>query len=173
MTKLSLQEQMLKAGLVNEKKLKKAQKGSKKSRVQAREVKAAVEANKQQQQERDKALNKQQKEQLLTKEIQAQVKQLIEMNKLPLNSGDIQYHFTDGTLVKTLYVDSQTRDQLIKGLLAIARYEESYAIIPNIVAQKIWQRDELSIINAPCESEATIDEDDPYADYVVPDDLMW
>ncbi len=46
MAKLTLQEQMLKAGLVNEKKLKKAKKGSKKSRVQAREVKAAVEENK-------------------------------------------------------------------------------------------------------------------------------
>ncbi|TNY76175.1 DUF2058 family protein, partial [Vibrio parahaemolyticus] len=43
MAKLTLQEQMLKAGLVNEKKLKKAKKGSKKSRVQAREVKAAGE----------------------------------------------------------------------------------------------------------------------------------
>lgn len=173
MTRLSLQEQMLKAGLVNEKKLKKAKKGSKKSRVQAREVKAAVEANKQQQQERDKALNKQQKEQLLTKEIRAQVKQLIEMNKLPLNNGDIQYHFTDDNLVKTLYVDPQTRDQLIKGILAIARYEESYVVIPNIVAQKIWQRDEQSIINIPSEQEPVAIEDDPYADYIVPDDLMW
>lgn len=39
MAKLTLQEQMLKAGLVNEKKLKKAKKGSKKSRVQSREAK--------------------------------------------------------------------------------------------------------------------------------------
>ena len=60
MAKLTLQEQMLKAGLVNEKKLKKAKKGSKKSRVQAREVKAAVEENKRQQLERDKQLSEQQ-----------------------------------------------------------------------------------------------------------------
>ncbi|MGC9422913.1 MULTISPECIES: DUF2058 domain-containing protein [Vibrio] len=173
MTRLSLQEQMLKAGLVNEKKLKKAKKGSKKSRLQAREVKAAVEASKQEQLERDKEFNKQQKEQLLTKEIRAQVKQLIEMNKLPHNNGDIQYHFTDGNLVKKLYVDKQTQDQLSKGHLAIARYEEGYAIIPNIVAQKIWQRDEHSIIPLPEEDKQPHDEDDPYADFVVPDDLMW
>lgn len=43
MAKLTLQEQMLKAGLVNEKKFKKVTKGAKKSRVQSREVKAAVE----------------------------------------------------------------------------------------------------------------------------------
>ena len=76
MAKLTLQEQMLKAGLVNEKKLKKAKKGSKKSRVQAREVKAAVEENKRQQQERGKALSEEQKEQRLSKEIKAQIRQL-------------------------------------------------------------------------------------------------
>ncbi|MDF4730694.1 DUF2058 family protein, partial [Vibrio parahaemolyticus] len=68
MAKLTLQEQMLKAGLVNEKKLKKAKKGSKKSRVQAREVKAAVEENKRQQLERDKQLSEQQNAERLNKE---------------------------------------------------------------------------------------------------------
>ncbi len=173
MAKLTLQEQMLKAGLVNEKKLKKAKKGSKKSRVQAREVKAAVEENKRLQQQRDKELSTQQKEQRLSKEVQAQIKQLIEMNKIDLAGGDIKYNFTDGTLVKSLYTPALIRDQLVKGILAIARYEESYAVIPSSVANKIAQRDEQVII-AQNETESdAVDEDDPYADFVVPDDLMW
>ncbi|NOI15535.1 DUF2058 domain-containing protein [Vibrio hepatarius] len=173
MAKLTLQEQMLKAGLVNEKKLKKAKKGSKKSRVQAREVKAAVEENKRLQQQRDKELSTQQKEQRLSKEVQAQIKQLIEMNKIDLADGDIKYNFTDGTLVKSLYTPALIRDQLVKGILAIARYEESYAVIPSSVANKIAQRDEQVII-AQNETESdAVDEDDPYADFVVPDDLMW
>jgi uncharacterized protein YaiL (DUF2058 family) len=154
MAKLTLQEQMLKAGLVNEKKLKKAKKGSKKSRTQAREVKAAVEEQKQQQLERDKALSEQQKEQKLSKEVKAQVKQLVQMNKLDLGTGEIKYNFTDG-------------------ILAIARFEESYAVIPSGVADKITQRDERTIIDQNVRSEETVDEDDPYADFVVPDDLMW
>lgn len=173
MAKLTLQEQMLKAGLVNEKKLQKAKKGSKKSRVQAREVKAAVEENKRQQQERDKKLSSQQKEQRLTNEVRAQIKQLIEMNKLDLGDGDIKYNFTDGTLVKSFYVDSLIRKQLISGILAIARYEESYVIIPSVVANKIAQRDEQVIIEQKEPESAEIAEDDPYADFVVPDDLMW
>ncbi|KOO05531.1 DUF2058 domain-containing protein [Vibrio nereis] len=173
MAKLTLQEQMLKAGLVNEKKLKKAKKGSKKSRVQAREVKAAVEESKRLQQERDKELNTQQKEQRLTKEIQAQIKQLIEMNKLELTDGDIKYNFTDGTLVKSLYVPSLIRDQLAKGILSIARYEETYVVIPSSVAKKIAQRDENAIIEQNESDSDSFDEDDPYADFVVPDDLMW
>ena len=173
MAKLTLQEQMLKAGLVNEKKLKKAKKGSKKSRVQAREVKAAVEENKRQQQERDKELSSQQKEQRLTNEIRAQIKQLIEMNKVDLGDGDIKYNFTDGTLVKSFYVDSLIRKQLISGILAIARYEETYVVIPSVVANKIAQRDEQVIIEQKEAESTEVAEDDPYADFVVPDDLMW
>lgn len=173
MAKLSLQEQMLKAGLVNEKKLKKAKKGSKKSRVQAREVKAAVEENKRAQQERDKALSEQQNADRLSKEIQAQVKQLIAMNKIELADGEIKYNFTDGTLVKSLYVDNKTQDQLSKGILAIALEGESYVVIPGTVASKIAERDAESIIDHKTNVDETPDEDDPYADFVVPDDLMW
>ncbi|WP_260260545.1 DUF2058 domain-containing protein [Vibrio intestinalis] len=173
MAKLTLQEQMLKAGLVNEKKLKKAKKGSKKSRVQAREVKAAVEENKRQQQERDKELSTQQKEQRLSKEIKAQIKQLIEMNKIDLKDGEIKYNFTDGTLVKALYVEELVQTQLAKGILSIARYEEGYVVIPSVVANKISQRDEETIIELNTSSSDEVDEDDPYADFVVPDDLMW
>ncbi|CAM4135774.1 DUF2058 domain-containing protein [Vibrio astriarenae] len=173
MAKLSLQEQMLKAGLVNEKKLKKAKKGSKKSRVQAREVKAAVEEQKRAQQERDKALSEQQNAERLSKEVRAQVKQLIQMNKLDLADGEIKYNFTDGTLVKSLYVDSLTQEQLSKGILAIARLEEGYAVIPGVVANKIAERDVDSIIDHKTAADDAPDEDDPYADFVVPDDLMW
>lgn len=173
MAKLTLQEQMLKAGLVNEKKLKKAKKGSKKSRVQAREVKAAVEESKRQQQERDKALSEEQKEQRLSKEIKAQIKQLIEMNKIDQKDGDIKYNFTDGALVKSLYVEQLIRDQLAKGILSIARTDETYVVIPSSVAKKIAMRDETVIIEQNAPAEDIPAEDDPYADFVVPDDLMW
>ncbi|MGR5092149.1 DUF2058 domain-containing protein [Vibrio maritimus] len=172
MSKLSLQEQMLKAGLVNEKKLKKAKKGSKKSRVQAREAKAAVEENKAAQKERDQELNKQRDEAKLSKEIKAQVKQLITLNTIALGDGDIKYNFTDGTLVKSLYVTQEIRDQLSKGNLSIARLEESYAVIPTVVAKKIAERDQETVIENDVKEEV-VEEDDPYAQYVVPDDLMW
>jgi uncharacterized protein YaiL (DUF2058 family) len=172
MSKLSLQEQMLKAGLVNEKKLKKAKKGSKKSRVQAREAKAAVEENKVAQKERDQELNKQRDEAKLSKEIKAQVKQLVTLNTIERGNGDIKYNFTDGTLVKSLYVTQEIRDQLSKGNLSIARLEESYAVIPTVVAKKIVERDQETVIENDVTEEA-VEEDDPYAQYVVPDDLMW
>nr|CAB46602.1 hypothetical protein [Yersinia pseudotuberculosis] len=61
MTKLTLQEQMLKAGLVTSKKMAKVQRTAKKSRAQTREAREAVEENKKAQLERDKQLSEQPK----------------------------------------------------------------------------------------------------------------
>ncbi|EMF5055273.1 MULTISPECIES: DUF2058 domain-containing protein [Serratia] len=179
MTKLTLQEQMLKAGLVTSKKMAKVQRTAKKSRVQAREAREAVEENKKAQLERDKQLSEQQKQAALSKEYKAQVKQLIEMNRIVLAKGDIGFNFTDGNLIKKILVDKATQTQLINGRLAIARLvvenreECEYAIIPASVADKIAQRDAASIMLHSALSQEEQDEDDPYADFKVPDDLMW
>lgn len=179
MAKLTLQEQMLKAGLVSSKKMDKVQRTAKKSRVQAREAREAVEENKKAQLERDKQLSEQQKQATLSKEYKAQVKQLIEMNKIDISKGNIGFNFTDNNLIKKIDVDKQTQTQLINGRLAIARLnvdskvESQYAIIPASVADKIAQRDANSIVLNSALSQEAQDEDDPYADFKVPDDLMW
>lgn len=179
MTKLTLQEQMLKAGLVSSKKMAKVQRTAKKSRVQAREAREAVEDNKKAQLERDKQLSEQQKQAVLAKEFRAQVKQLIEMNRITVAKGNITFNFTDGNLIKKIEVDKQTQTQLINGRLAIARLvinakgDCDYAIIPAVVADKIAQRDADSIVLNSALSQEEQDEDDPYADFKIPDDLMW
>lgn len=177
MTKLTLQEQMLKAGLVSSKKMAKVQRTAKKSRVQAREAREAVEENKKAQAERDRLLSEQQKQATLAKEYKAQVKQLIEMNRIVIARGNIDFNFTDGSLIKKIAVDKQTQAQLINGRLAIARLaadgKSDYAIIPAVVAEKIAQRDAESIVLHSALSEEEQNEDDPYADFKIPDDLMW
>lgn len=179
MAKLTLQEQMLQAGLVTSKKMAKVQRTAKKSRVQAREAREAVEENKKAQLERDKQLSEQQKQAVLAKEYKAQVKQLIEMNKIEIAKGDITFNFTDNNVIKQVMVDKLTQKQLISGRLAIARLPidnievNEYAIIPAVVADKITQRDANSIVLNNALSEEAQDEDDPYAEFKVPDDLMW
>ncbi|OVZ74437.1 DUF2058 domain-containing protein [Yersinia intermedia] len=179
MTKLTLQEQMLKAGLVTSKKMAKVQRTAKKSRVQAREAREAVEENKKVQLERDKELSEQQKHAALSKEYKAQVKQLIEMNRINISKGNIGFNFTDNNLIKKITVDKTTQAQLISGRLAIASLvvdnssESEYAIIPASVADKIAQRDANSIVLNSALSQEEQDGEDPYADFKVPDDLMW
>lgn len=169
----------MKAGLVSSKKMAKVQRTAKKSRVQAREAREAVEENKKAQLERDKQLSEQQKQAVLAKEFRAQVKQLIEMNRITVAKGNITFNFTDGNLIKKIEVDKQTQTQLINGRLAIARLvinakgDCDYAIIPAVVADKIAQRDADSIVLNSALSQEEQDEDDPYADFKIPDDLMW
>lgn len=157
----------------------KVQRTAKKSRVQAREAREAVEENKKAQLERDKQLSEQQKQAALSKEYKAQVKQLIEMNRIDISKGDIGFNFTDNNLIKKLFVDKLTQSQLISGRLAIARLvidgnsDAEYAIIPASVADKIAQRDADSIVLNSSLSQEEQDEEDPYADFKVPDDLMW
>lgn len=147
--------------------------------MQAREAREAVEENKKAQLERDKQLSEQQKQAALSKEYKAQVKQLIEMNKIDISKGDIGFNFTDNNVIKKIEVDKVTQAQLISGRLAIARLvidssgESQYAIIPASVADKIAQRDASSIVLNSALSQEEQDEDDPYADFKVPDDLMW
>ena len=115
----------------------------------------------------------------MSKEYKAQVKQLIEMNRITVAKGNIEFNFTDSNLIKKVVVDKTTQAQLINGRLAIARLavnnkdEYEYAIIPASVADKIAQRDADSIVLNSALSQEEQDEDDPYADFKVPDDLMW
>lgn len=176
----SFGDQFLKAGLVNKTELTKAEKAKKKQHKQKVKQKvevvdeAALAARQAaaEKVERDRELNRQQKEEAERKAIAAQVRQLVEMNRLPRDDGDVGYHFQDGTAVKKVFVSQEVHDKLGRGLLAIVRFDDGYEVIPSVVAEKIKQRDESCIVSNET-SQREIGEDDPYADYKVPDDLMW
>ncbi len=175
----SLQNQLLKMGLVDEKKVKQAKKEKhKQAKQQSKKAVVVDEASRLAQQaaaqkaERDRELNRQRKEEAERKALAAQVRQLIEVNRLPRGEGDIAYNFSDDNKVKRLYVTEQMQRQLGLGRLAIVRLDEQYELVPTAVAEKIRQRDESCVILCN-EPEAKSEEDDPYADYQIPDDLMW
>ncbi len=177
---MSLQDQLLKAGLVDNKKANKIKKTRHKQIKQQQKNKietpqAAKLAAQQAHAEkvaRDRQLNQQRKAGAERKAIAAQVRQLIEMNRQTRDEGNIDYSFTDGTLVKRIAVSDAQLKQLGNGHLCIVRLDEQYELIPTLVAEKIRLRDEHTQIlsNQPTE---TPEEDDPYADFQVPDDLMW
>jgi hypothetical protein len=94
------------------------------------------------------------------------------MNRQPGDDGDITYSFTDGTLVKHIPVTGTQLKQLSNGHLCIIKLNDQYELIPTLVAEKIRLRDKCTQILSNQPTEAP-DEDDPYADFQVPDDLMW
>jgi uncharacterized protein YaiL (DUF2058 family) len=61
---------------------------------------------------------------------------------------------------------------LSRGQLAIVALNESYELVPNIVADRILARDPQWFISRN-DKEEVEDEDDPYKDYKIPDDLIW
>lgn len=182
--KLSMQEQLLKAGLVSNAKAKtiKTEKHKQQQAQRHHKVEVVDEAKQLAQQalvekaERDRLLNLQQQEQAKQKEINAQIKQLIEEHQLSFDSknAEIAYRFTDGTKVKTLYVTEDLREKLANGKLTIVKAEKNYALVLPEAAKKIQERDEKRVLvwNQP-QTETETAEEDPYAAYEIPDDLIW
>ncbi|MFK8031701.1 MAG: DUF2058 domain-containing protein [Gammaproteobacteria bacterium] len=176
----SFQDQLLKAGLVDSKKVKKATREKRKAQklqknskeVVVDEAKVAAAKAQAEKVEHDRKLNEERKAAAEAKAIKAQIRQLIEMNRQPKAEDDnaIGYNFTEGKSVKKIYVSPVARDQLAKGLLAIVKLGAGYEVVPAIVADKIKQRDETVVLY---QQESTASEDDLYAEHQIPDDLMW
>jgi len=176
----AFQDQFLKAGLVKKNKVDKVKRTKHKNTKQQGKHQQVDESKKLAQQalqektERDRELNRQKEESALQKSIAAQIKQLIQMNMLKEEEGDIGFKFTDNKLIKTIYVSEKVQQQLSDGRLAIVRLDAQYAIVPSPVAEKIRQRDEGCILVCNDNSANTdTKDDDDYAKYQIPDDLMW
>ncbi|WP_045860667.1 DUF2058 domain-containing protein [Teredinibacter purpureus] len=175
----SLQDQLLNAGLVNEKTAKKAKKDkAKKKRVDRKSSQPIIDETKEQAKkvlaektERDRQLNAERNAKAQQKAILAQIRQLITTNAIR-RDGDIAFNFSDGKLIKKIYINGKLQDQLSRGQIAVVRLDEGYELVPAVIAEKISQRDDGAIISL-AERNNTIEDDDPYADYQIPDDLMW
>lgn len=173
-------DQFLKAGLVNKSQLNKAKKSKNKQQKLKQKQKvevvdeAALAARKAAEEKavRDRELNQRRKEEAERRAIQAQIRQLIEMNRLPRDEGEVGYNFQDGSAIRKIFVTEAIRDRLARGQLAIVRLDETYEVVPAGVAERIRLRDESYVISTE-EQQAEDQGDDPYADYKVPDDLMW
>ena len=173
-----LRDQLLKSGLVTEKQVKKVQKEQvKATKANAhRPTAPAVDTAPRQHEklERDRLLNQQRQADLARRELEAQIKDLINARRILAEEGDTPFNFTVGGKVKKLYLTAALRDQLVRGVTGIVRFEGGHAFVPRETIEKIRLRDEHAIIllNA-LKEEPTETGDDPYAQYQVPDDLIW
>ncbi len=181
----SLQDQLLKAGLIDKNKAHKAKKDRQKQANLVRKSGARTnnEARVLAQQEhakklaRDRDLNLQKQQAFNQNAIAAQVKQLIDMNKLERDQGEISYNFVYRNKVKNIGVTEEQKNQLTLGRLAIVTLllnrEHRFEIVPAPVAEKIAQRDVDSVVHLNQKVEMQENENDPYADFQIPDDLTW
>ena len=177
----SMQDQLRKIGLINDKKLRKAQRVKHAAEMERKahgtapdDPAVAAQRARAEKAARDRALNEQRDQHAHQKALQAQIRQLIELNRQPRDDGEIAFNFKDGLTIKKLLVTKRHQDHLVNGHLAIVKLGEKYELVPTAVAQKIRTRDPNAVIvcNDAVEG-AQQNADDPYADYKIPDDLDW
>lgn len=180
----SLFDQLKKAGLVDDKKAQKAKKEKYQQTKQNKgkkgqqpvlndAAKLATEAAKQKA-DRDLQLNLERKQQQEKKAALAELRQIIESNRMSGFEGDVAYNFADESTVKTLNVNKKTQRALVAGTIRLARFVGSYALIPAEAADKVGLRDSSILIPLAAVDESISQEDqDYYAQFEVPDDLIW
>jgi uncharacterized protein len=146
-----LQDQLLKAGLVTQKQAKKAEHEKRISRKQNIGTSSTVPGDKVREEQaaekmHTRALNLQRDEEARLREQQAQVKQLIESNRLSRDGGGEPYHFVVQNKVKRIFIPAELVDQLSRGQLAIVKFGGSYEIVPARVASQIASRDKEALV---------------------------
>lgn len=183
----SLQDQLLKAGLADKKQAQKAKKErhkqvkakqKNKKAVIVDEAKIAAEQALAAKQAKDREFALQQRDVAKQKEIKAQVINLIKVNAQAKNNGDVALNFTHNKVVKRLYVSERTYKDVTQARLAVVSYTQNeYELVPLPVADKIQTRMPEAVIyiaDTAADSRSNADDnDDWYADYEIPDDLVW
>jgi len=179
----SIADQLMGLGLADKKQIqkdkaekRKQDKQNRKHKVQTEdESKLAAEAARKEKVENDRHLNLERQRKADEKALVAQVKQIIEQTCIKLNEGDIKFNFADrfDKKIKFVYVNETIQADLAKGKLAIATAAGKYFVVTKDVATKISERSDESILFIADTKVEEPDEDDPYKDFVIPDDLMW
>ncbi len=189
----SFQEQMLKLGLVDKKKVKEAkneQHRSRKSSAKSKKKKgggqlSTAEENAlllQQAAEKKKArdlqLNRERDARLQKRAERAQIRQLIAQHKIAKDEDGVPYRFNVSGKIYRIFVDNITAQQLGNGILGIVEMVDTagqFEVIPKDIIERIRATDKriFTALVSASPSSGQKDEDDPYAEYTVPDDLVW
>ena len=176
----SLQDQFLKAGLVDKNKAKLVhQDKTKQKKIERRTGNESVDESRlaalevqRKNAERARELNAQRDAAASQKAVFAQIVQLVQKNRQSKGAGDIAYYYTQGTKIDKIYVSAEVQTHLIAGRLVIVCLEGKTELLPRIIADKIAERD-ASIVVRVKKTTTEIDEDDPYAAFQIPDDFTW
>lgn len=179
---LSLQDQLLKSGLSTEAKARQVKTEKRKQLTRERnngeividEIRLSAAQIRQDQIERDRELNQQRQRLEQQKALEAEIRQLVSLNRLVLTGDTVTYQFEHLGKVKRLELSAPVRDAVINGKVGIVFIDDNYHAVPAEIARRIQQRDaEHVIVLYQADTKVLGDGDDLYAAYQIPDDLIW
>lgn len=176
----SLRDQFLKAGLIDQKKVRSAvQEKSKQTKVERQtgtqtvdEAQLAALEAQRRNAERARELNAQRDAAARQKAIVAQIAQMVSQSRQGRGGGEIAYNFAHEGKIKRIHVSAEVQGHLVAGRLMIVCQGDAIDLVPGRIAEKIAERDPSMVVHVN-RSASELAEDDPYAAYKVPDDLMW
>lgn len=152
----SFQDQLLKSGLVNKKQVKKISQEKRANRKKNQGKNASPEINtalaeKLAKEKRNRELNQELNREKKKRENLAQVRQLIETNRLNIEDDDEPYYFALGKKIKKLYVNEAIAKKLSRGQLGIVKLDDHFEIVPAKAANQIANRDQdaLVVLHSP------------------------
>lgn len=181
----SLQDQLLKAGLTTKQKTRQANVDKRKKNKQQRsgvkhdatlqeQVKQDLAKAKTEKKVKDNALNEQKKQELANKEQLLRILQILTHHQIKNGQGDNEYNYTFGSKIKKLSLDAITHKALINGRLSLCGLDDVTYIVTRETAEKLAELDKnVVLVQNDKVLDEQVDENDPYADYQIPDDLMW
>lgn len=188
----SLADQLLKAGLVNEDDVKRARskpkrpanKGKGKHKKGKTATKPAGKAGEIANKEATKALSTAERVSQQSAEKKAQqahteqrrlmnlrIAEILKEQPVQDPAGEVRFSYVYQDKVRNIYLSEEQRQQLLKRELAITVIKAKTKLIPATLVEQILAIDPERFVHL-VEDEQT-DENDPYAEFKVPDDLTW
>ena len=177
-----LQQQLLKAGLVKKSKVAEVAREQHvahhaKATKTPSEIQQEAERARAEKTDRDRALQAERKAHARNAELRAQARQIIEYKKQP-RTGELEYRFSTGDAIRTLRVNEDLRKKLAAGVLVIVQLGERFELLPRAAADKVRERDPARIVldhrqASDAEPAGNADDEAYYAQFKVPDDLVW
>jgi uncharacterized protein YaiL (DUF2058 family) len=172
---MSLREQLLAAGLGTKKQAKQAehqQRQHAKNKAAEEERKRAAQQAQAAKAARDAELNRQRQLNAEARARIAAIRQLIEQHQIAKPETEEYYNFIHKDKVRRMPVTADLRAKIVNGAINIVRCEGKYYLVPAEIGTRIRERDERAVVVIG-KDEPKSDENDPYKDFVVPDDLTW
>ena len=145
----SLQEQLLKAGLVNQQKAKQT-KTDKRKEAKARSQAPDPEALERQRRaaeaqaekaRRDLELNRERQEAAQRAALANELRQLIHAHRITRDRAELAFNFADGSALKRIFVTPEQQRGLADGRLAVVRQDQFYELVPADIADRVQARD--------------------------------
>lgn len=169
---MPLRSQLLKAGVATQKQARRAQHQKRQEQGQQQSAAKLAQQRRAEQAERSRQLNEQRQAALREREQQAEIQQLIDTHAVSRAGGEHSYQFVMHQRVNKILVPAPLIEALAKGRMGIVHWQDAFHVLPAEALERIAQRDN-SVIVVWHQHTAQPEEEDPYAAYPIPDDLMW